>query len=101
MADQKLVAIHHVTFLIEKFSYQTYEPSIFEKPPVLWFTLTNFPIKHGSLELSIKIHPKFKSLKVLKCSLLVENTQYYRISNCQLFMYIIYWPASPGRAFDQ
>ena len=40
MADQKLVAIHHIPFLVEKFSYKTDETCNFLKKLALRYILT-------------------------------------------------------------
>ena len=49
MADQKLVAIHHVSFLVEQLSYLTEQTSNCKTKCVLWYILTTFPHKRGFL----------------------------------------------------
>ena len=68
MADQKLVAIHDVSLLVEQLFYLTKQTCNCLTKSVLCYFLTTFPHKHGSLELSVdvfkKIHQKLKSLIV-------------------------------------
>ena len=68
MADQKLVAMHHVPFIVEQLFYLTSKTCNCSTKLVLWYILTTFPHKHGSFALSVNvfknIHQKLKSLNV-------------------------------------
>ena len=65
MADQNLVAIHHVSFLVVELSYLTKQTCSCQTKLVLRCILTTFPHKHGSFALTAdvfkKIHLKLKS----------------------------------------
>ena len=77
MADQQLIAVHHFRFLQEKIFLPDLETCKFWKKLVYWGILIAFPLKHGSLALSIqifrKIHPKMTSLKILRYSLNLQK----------------------------
>ena len=64
MADQKLVAIHHVSFLVEQLYYLTEQTLAIVRQSLL----TTLSHKHGSFALSVdalkKIHQKLKYLNV-------------------------------------
>ena len=68
MADQHLVAIHHVSFLVEQLSYLTKKTCYTIVKQSLFFG--TFSHNHGSFVLSVdvfkKIHQKLKSLIVYK-----------------------------------
>ena len=65
MADQNLVAIHDVSFLVEQLSYLTKQTRNCWTKFVFWYILTTFRQKHGSFALSVNvfknIHQKLKS----------------------------------------
>ena len=76
MADQKLAPIHDFSFL-DKQIFLLYLSH------VSWYILTIFHQKHGSSPLFFyifkKIYRKMKSLKTLKCSPPVKNTQNFGV----------------------
>ena len=57
MADQKLVAMHHVLILFEQLFYLTYcnKLAIVGPKLVLQYILTSFPHKHSLLALSADV----------------------------------------------
>ena len=55
MADQKLVAMHDVSFLVEQLSNLTYQTCNFKTKLALLCILTTFPHKHGSFALSVDV----------------------------------------------
>ena len=68
MTDQKLIAIHGVSFLVVHLSYLSYQTCNCLKKLVLWYILTTFPHKRGSFALSVDvfkyIHQNLKSPNV-------------------------------------
>ena len=68
IADQKLVAIHHDSFLVEQLTYLIEQTCNCRTKLFLWYILTTFPHKHVSFALSDdvfkKIYQKLKSLNV-------------------------------------
>ena len=70
MCDQKLVAIHHVSFLVEQLSYLTNKLAIVKPKLVLGYILSIILYTHGYFALSVDIFKyisqKLKSLNVYK-----------------------------------
>ena len=55
MADQKLVAIYHVLFLVEQSSYLIKQTCNCWTKLVLWYILITFPHNHGSMTLFVYV----------------------------------------------
>ena len=67
MADQKLVAINHVSFLVERLSYLTQQIRNCQTKSILWYILTTFFLKHSYFALSVDIFKNICQKLKSKC----------------------------------
>ena len=67
MADQNLIAMHHVPLLVKQLCNQAEQTCHCSTKVDLWYILITFPHEHGSLPLSVYAfnnHQKMNSLNI-------------------------------------